>query len=385
MLVPAAGKNQQLINNYIRRKRLGKLLCSGYISYGFFNSWLNGSLYFFQFRRRRGGSNAKFCKDLIYRKNDETGVNYYYRSTPYYNGEFTGLKKSYVGLFEGSVTRSKIEILSPTTLTDLGPRNTFINEICTDKELDVNCSIGRSIGSTTYQDINDLMEYIIMSKEVKEKGKLDAKDLFDKRFGNSIDGDIAQLLNYNSQMGIFGYEDESEDSPYWPSGGAFVYDGVGPVGVDFVFSEDDEDTLDIVEMNGALMRLCVNGVGNLTETSQEVQYYMWDKKGVGFGGDENHDWDKTNISKTKYQGGWVEDGMLKPDTVPGDDDTQYYYDNDTTTELAYEAYTLPPIRDCESENYNNNKIPLGGPFFFYFGLRTGKTSWNKFIDKFGPK
>ena len=385
MLVPAAGKNQQLINNYIRRKRLGKLLCSGYISYGFFNSWLNGSLYFFQFRRRRGGSNAKFCKDLIYRKNDETGVHYYYRSTPYYNGEFTGLKKSYVGLFEGSVTRSKIEILSPTTLTDLGPRNTFINEICTDKELDVNCSIGRSIGSTTYQDINDLMEYIIMSKEVKEKGKLDAKDLFDKRFGNSIDGDIAQLLNYNSQMGIFGYEDESEDSPYWPSGGAFVYDGVGPVGVDFVFSEDDEDTLDIVEMNGALMRLCVNGVGNLTETSQEVPYYMWDKKGVGFGGDENHDWDKTNISKTKYQGGWVEDGMLKPDTVPGDDDTQYYYDNDTTTELAYEAYTLPPIRDCESENYNNNKIPLGGPFFFYFGLRTGKTSWNKFIDKFGPK
>jgi len=134
-----------------------------------------------------------------------------------------------------------------------------------------------------------------------------------------------------------------------------------------------------------LMRLCVNGVGNLTETSQEVPYYMWDKKGVGFGGDENHDWDKTNISKTKYQGGWVEDGMLKPDTVPGDDDTQYYYDNDTTTELAYEAYTLPPIRDCESENYNNNKIPLGGPFFFYFGLRTGKTSWNKFIDKFGPK
>jgi len=390
-IIPIAGKNQSLIGDYYRKKRLGKLLCSGYISYGFFNSWLNGSLYFFQFRKRGGGSGAKFCKDLIYRKEDETGVHYYYRSTPYFNGEFTGLKKSYVGGFGESSLRSQIEILSPTTIVDLGPRNTFINEICTDKELDVNCSISRSIGSTSYQDINDLMEYILMSKEVKEKGKLDAKDLFDNRFGNAIDGDIAQLLNYNSQAGIFGYEDESEDSPYWPENGVFVYDGIGPVGVDFVFSEDDKDTLDIVELNGALMRLCINGVGNLTETSQEVPYYKWDKKGEGFGDDggnsEKQNWVKSEIFKTKYQGGWVEDGMLKSDPTPGnpDDEGQYYYDNDTTTELAYEAYTLPPIRDCGSENYNVSKIPLGGPFFFYFGLRTGKTSWNKFIDKFGPK
>lgn len=383
-LVPAAGKNQKLINNYIRRKRLGKLLCSGYISYGFFNSWLNGSLYFFQFRRRRGGDKAKFCKDLIYRKEDETGVHYYYRSTPYFNGEFKGLTKSYIGIGEGSL-RDQKEILYPTTLVDLGPRNTFINEICTDVELDVNCSVSRSIGSTSYQDINDLMEYILISKEVKEKGKLDAKDLFDKRFGNAIDGDIAQLLNFNSQAGIFGYEDESEDSPYWPDNGAFIYDGIGPVGVDFVFSEDDKDTQDIIEMNGALMRLCINGVGNLTETSQDVPYYKWDKKGTGFGGDESHNWVKSNIYDTKYQGGWVEDGMLKSDPDGTDEDGQYYYDNDTTSELSYESYTLPPIRDCISENYNDNQIPLGGPFFFYFGLRTGKTSWNKFIDKYGPK
>ena len=375
-LIAAAGKNQQLIGDYYRRKRLGSLLCAGYISYGFFNSWLNGSLYFFQFRRRRGGEDAKYCKDLIYRKEDETGVHYYYRSTPYYNGQFTGLSKS-----------DNKEILSPTTVVDLGPRNSFINQICTDVNLDVNCSVSRSLGSTSYQDINDLMEYILMSKEVKEKGKLDAKDLFDKRGNDIIDGDIAQLLNFNSQAGIFGYEDESEDSPYYPEGGAFVYDGVGPVGVDFVYSEDDEDTPQ-VEMNGALIRLCINGVGNLTETSQDVPYYKWDKKGSGFGDDgddsEKQNWVKSQIYTTKYQGGWVTDGMLKVDPDSSDEDGQYYYDNDSTSELAYEAYTLPPIRDCDDENYNQEKIPLGGPFFFYFGLRTGKTSWNKFIDKYGP-
>lgn len=382
-LVPAAGRNQKLINNYIRRKRLGKLLCSGYISYGFFNSWLNGSLYFFQFRRRGGGDSSKFCRDLIYRKEDETGVHYYYRSTPYFNGVFTGLTKSYIGIGE-SALRSQKEILYPTTIVDLGPRNTFINEICTDKELDVNCSVSRSLGSTSYQDINDLMEYILQSKEVKEKGKLDAKDLFDKRFGNAIDGDIAQLLNFNSQVGIYGYEDESEDSPYWPDNGAFVYDGVGPVGVDFVFSEDDIDT-PMIEMNGALIRLCINGVGNLTETTQEVPYYKWNKTGPGFGTNENHNWIKNSISKTIYQGGWVTNGLLKSDPDGTDETGMYYYDNDTTSEVSYEAYTLPPIRDCYDENYNQTQIPLGGPFFFYFGLRTGKTSWNKFIDNFGPK
>ena len=401
-LIPAAGKNRQLILDYVRRKRLAKYLCAGYISYGFYNSWLNGSLYFFQFRRRRGGDDAKFCKDLIYRKEDETGVHYYYRSTPYYNPNnnvdtcesngFIGLYKDNLGIGESSL-RSQKEILYPTTIVDLGPRNTFINEICTDSNLDVNCSVSRSLGSTSYQDINDLMEYILMSKEVKEKGRLDAQDLFkgsgegqnNRKAQKAVDGDIAQLLNFNSQVGIYGYEDESEDSPYVDGNGVIIYDGIGPVGIDFVYSEDDKDTPQLLEMNGALIRLCINGVGNLTETSQEVPYYKWDKGGLGFGKDESQDWVKDRICMTKYQGGWVTDGMLRVDPDPTDENGQYYYDNDSSSELSYESYTLPPIRDCYDENYNDNEIPLGGPFFFYFGLRTGKTSWNKFIDKFGPK
>ena len=142
-------------------------------------------------------------------------------------------------------------------------------------------------------------------------------------------------------------------------------------------------------MNGALIRLCINGVGNLTETTQEVPYYHWDKKGSGFGpnnsNSEKQTWDKGSIESTNMQGGWVTEGLLKPDPDSSDEVSAYYYDNDTTSEIAYEAYTLPPIRDCNDENYNQNKIPLGGPFFFYFGLRTGKTSWNKFIDNYGPK
>lgn len=371
-LIAAAGKNGPLIRDYSRRKLLGKLMCGGVTSYTFSNSWLNGALYFFQFRRRRGGSNAKYCKDLIYRKEDNTGVHYYYRSTPYYNGNFIGM----VG------ERSYGEILFPTTIMDLGPRNTFIKEICVDPELDVNCSVSKSIGSTSYQDLNDLMEYVIASKEVKEQGRLNVQDLFDRRGGGMIDGDIAQLLNFNSQVGIFGYDNEDPDSPYYTSGST-IFDGVGPLGLDFVFSEDDEDTA-IIEKDGTLLRLCINAAGNLTESAQEIPYYRWDKKGDGFGPNgsdgEKQNWYRNTIYSTKYQGGWTYTGLMESDPFSGaggdptDNINSHYYDGSI----------LPPFRDCSDDNYADTRIPIGGPFFFYFGLRTGKSSWNKFIKNFGP-
>jgi hypothetical protein len=371
-LVAAAGKNSKLIKNYSRRKLLGTLMCAGITSYSFGNSWLNGSLYFFQFRRRRGGDSARYCKDLIYRNEDDNGVHYYYRSTPYHNGNFIGeIGESGYG-----------EILFPTTIMDLGPRNMFINEICVDPELDVNCSVSKSIGSTSYQDINDLMEYIIASKEVKEQGRLNVQDLFDRRGGGKIDGDIAQLLNFNSQVGIYGYNDEDDESPYYVSGQT-LYDGYGPVGIDFVFSEDDEDT-EIVEKDGTLLRLCINAAGNLTETAQEVPYYKWNKRGDGFGSNggnsEKQEWSLGTIHTTKYQGGWVYSGLMENDPYgdaggdPTDNINSHYYDGSI----------LPPLRDCDDDNYSATEIPIGGPFFFYFGLRTGKSSWNKFVKNFGP-
>lgn len=407
-LVPAAGKNQALIGNYIRRKRLGQVLCAGYISYSFVNSWLNGSLYFFQFRRRNNRTGlftdnrrTNFCKDLIYRKVENNETHYYYRSTPYFNNKFVGLKRSFTSILEGGGNYT--EILYPTTVMDLGPRNNFLSEICTEPSLDVNCSVVRSIGSTSYQDINNLMTYILQSKEIKEMGRLDAPDLFNVRSGNAIDGDIAQLLNFNSQTGIWGYEDDYEESPYYPENGEFSYDGIGPVGVDFVFSEDDPDT-PIVEKNGAFIRFCINSPNQLSETSQTVPYYRWDKVGPGFGdtndprygvdssgisyngGSEKQTWIKSTIYETKLQGGWVYDNMLN--TV-----------NDTNLNEEYvESYLLPPIRDCVGPidstvnvpqgNYRPNSngdyhIPIGGPFLYYFGLRTGKNAFDKFVKNFG--
>jgi hypothetical protein len=209
--------------------------------------------------------------------------------------------------------------------------------------------------------------------------------LFDKRGGGKLDGDIAQLLNFNSQMGIFGYEDEDNESPYYPPGGAFIYDGYGPVGVDFVFSEDDEDTA-IIEKDGTLMRLCINSAGNLTETAQDIPFYKWNKRGDGFGGNgptsESQDWVLGTIHTTKYQGGWTSPSLMEP--TPSAMVNAGGSPTENINEHYYDGSILPPIRDCGDDNYSDEIIPIGGPFFFYFGLRTGKTAWNKFVQKFGP-
>lgn len=370
-LIGAAGKNRELIRNYSRRKLVGKLMCGGITSYSFSNSWLNGALYFFQFRRRRGGSNARYCTDLIYRKEDTNGVHYYYRSTPYYNGSFIGE----IG------DRTYGEILFPTTIMDLGPRNMYIGEICVDSELDVNCSVSKSIGSTSYQDITNLMEWVISSKEVKEQGRLQASDLFDRREGGGLDGDIVQLLNFNSQVGIYGYDDESGETPY---SGTTTFDGAGPLSLNFRFSEDDVDT-EVIEKEGQLLRMCINSAGNLTETSQTIPYFRWNKQGDGFGpngtNSEKQNWDRSTIYDTKYQGGWTYTGLMETDPYngAGGDPT------DLINSYYYDGSILPPIRECSNDNYASTTIPIGGPFFFYFGLRTGKSSWNKFIKNFGPK
>jgi hypothetical protein len=418
-IVPLAGRTGELLNSYRRRKLFGKLMCGGVVSYTFSNSWLNGALYFFQFMKR---GSTRYCKDCLYRKVDENGVHYYYRSTPYspnftsnaetqynYNssGTQTGVNtslteeygkktKGFYGSRKGvlfpnnDLTITQVEINFPTTVVDLGPRNTWLKEVCVDPELDPNCSISRSIGSTSYKGLDDLMEYIIQSKEIKERGRLDVEDLFDARSNGKIDGDIAQLMNFNTQTGIYPFEFEESDSPYIDQYST-VFDSKGPIGLNFVYSEDDPDTPEL-EQAGELVRACLNEPGRLGDTSQKVPYFMWDTRGHGFGENagngENQDYYDDKIYNQRIQ---QFKANLNTDL-----------NSDPSDDLYFSSYLLPPIRDClevngtklkSNDNYKEYTVngqqrhimEIGVPFHYQLGLRKGKTAYDKFIESFGPK
>ena len=48
-------------------------------------------------------------------------------------------------------------ILFPTTIVDMGSRNECMAQICLDQRLDTGCAVTDQIGSTSYQDITDLV------------------------------------------------------------------------------------------------------------------------------------------------------------------------------------------------------------------------------------
>ena len=429
-IVPLAGRTGEMLNDYRRRKLFGKLMCGGVVSYTFSNSWLNGALYFFQFMKR--GSN-KYCKSCLYRKEDETGVHYYYRSTPYANnysasetqydysnngdvlGVNTQLTEDYLSMTKGFYGSGrdgkKREINFPTTVVDLGPRSTWLNEICADNELDPNCSVPRSIGSTSYKGVDDLMEYIIQSKEIKERGRLSVRDLFDSRKGK-IDGDIAQLMNFNTQTGIYPFEIEQSDSPYIDLSNG-IFDSKGPLGIKFYFSEDDPDTPELEQLGG-LIRACLNEPGRLGDTSQRVPYFLWNTRGHGFG-------ERRTDNNSGELPGLFEDALL----VFGlgrDGEKQSYYENgvynqriqmfkanlnedlnnDPSDNEYLKPYLLPPIIDCieidgeklkANDNYKEYTVgqkrahfmEIGVPFHYQLGLRKGLTAYDKFVENYGPK
>ena len=292
-IVPGTQNSQRLtkvINEYYRRKRVGKMFCGGIVNYGFMDSWLSGSLYFFQFKAK-GVTNAiakgnekliKYCRTLV--RFVGNNVNrFYYRSAKFSNGYFV---PRYLN--------------RATTFVDLGPRDEFIKEICVDRTLDPNCSVSRSIGPTSYQDLGDLIGLAINYKMdiMGTDGNLNMfftnKGFQTKlNLGDVFDGDILQLVSVNNEVGIdpfdldnskyIAYQFNVLDPEMYPQvfkNGNAKY---GPLPVTFDLKEDGERVRSCLNEPSHIGYDGIQVQGRLTESSQPVPFYLWDKGGSGFG------------------------------------------------------------------------------------------------------
>jgi len=422
-----------ILKEYRRRKRVGTMFCGGIVNYGFIDNWLSGSLYFFLFKAKVRWDNEEnldlnfartnYCEDLVYFKVSEsvsgTAVKrFYYRST----------KSSGLGVFIGSIYGSNQKRLGhPTTMVDLGPRDEFIKEICTDPTLDPNCSVVRSIGPTSFQSFGELLGFVInyrMDTELNDSFSIN--EFFDNGgfdesgFGRKVlDGDILQLISINNEAGIeefdlqnpkyLGYSYQRLDPETYfnvfkrKTNGSYVSSvdditGVwGPTPITFDFDDD-----------GQRVRVCLNEPGRLTESSQEVPFFLWDKKGPGFGpyNDETKDdqsWDYTTIEAQPLQGmtyGYTLTGgtndpsdkyLLLPMTytysgltISGDTIDTVEFNVVTTTPL-----TIPGIYDNQYPGFTYLHVtsgtitsPISGTLYTRYGTAgTWHTlSWNNTMD-----
>jgi hypothetical protein len=314
-ITPGSLSNKRLFDiliEYRRRKRVGKMFCGGIVNYAFIDNWLSGSLYFFQFKAKKmsdavnnaNENTAKYCRDVV--RFVVTQGRFYYRSTKF-NGTF--VPSPSVETFGNSSVYKRIG--TPTTFVDLGPRDEFIKEITTDPTLDVNSSVVRSIGATSYQNFGEILGLTINYRLDVSNSEFELKDFFTNAgfsgvsFSDVLDGDILQLISTNCETGIepfdlqspkyLGYSYQVLDPDLYPQ----VFKPNGYYGATPITLEFNDD--------GERVRASLNEPGRLTESSQIVPFHLWDKKGTGFGGtneatSDDQSWDYTTIQTQPLQG-----------------------------------------------------------------------------------
>ena len=322
-VVPGAQTNARLIGilkEHRIRKRVGKLFCGGIVSYSYIDNWLSGSLYFHQFKAKRVfkmvESAIRYCRETVRFVTANKVNRFYYRSTPI----LTGTTMGFVGKIDPNKTTRRLG--HPTTFVDLGPRDEFIKEICIDKSLDPNCSISRYIGPTSYKNFGELMGLAINYRLDTSNNNYSINNFFENTgfqsngFQQVLGGDMLQLISISGEAGIeefdlqspkyLGYSYQYLDPDLYPD--VFKKTGIdgnkywGPVPI--TFELDD---------SGERVRLCLNEPGRLgwdsdtNGSSQPVPFYLWDKKGYGFGGTsestaDNQSWDYRNLEIQPLQG-----------------------------------------------------------------------------------
>ena len=465
-IIPAANTEnwntqRTLIREYARRKLVNKVFCEGIVNYSFFDNWLGGSLYLFPFKAKVRWDNEEeldlnvrrtnYCENLVYYKVKEKTSNsavkrFYYRSTKW---------NSSLSIFQKTISAGNqfSTLRHPTTVMDLGPRDEFIKEICVDPNLDPNCSVVRNIGPTSYQSFKEMLGLYI-NYRLDTNNDYGYKDFFSNTGYTStypfntnkeiLNGDVLQLISISNEVGI---EEFDLQNRYYGQYNPVILDpdeyvnlfrsqlGTlnGPMPINFVFDDD-----------GYRVRVCLNEPGRLTESSQIVPFFYWDKKGQGFGEGNGQSWDYATVAAQRLQGmsynyafsgDSTYDYLLFPMTktysgdtftIVGADVNDDTFDVEDTTDvhLNYNnqeegftvlhitsGTTLVPLTGIlwirvgdtggwtskswnfdvdfilkpTEVNYTGNKQILSTPFLFYFGLRPGKTAIDKFIKLFGPK
>jgi len=431
-----------VLYEWMKREKVASALCNGILNYFWENSWVSGFLYQFQFRAKlqltvngytdwRGETHdtyitdSDFCRKVVYlHPVDNT---FYYRSTPFQvqsaakDGQFIGDTDGVMSLwFAGGNQSDDLHasgdmdrhIYFPTTMTDMGSRNQCIQQICLDPNFAEECSVTDQIGSTTFQDITDLVSDTYNLKLYAFNYTLSS--IF-ARPEKEIGGDVAQALMQNCMLGVFGYESNMSsticdctdptqntslpipgleypppavpDTPYVENALNIApgqLNSGGPLQWTPLLFTASTPTI----MSGQELINCVTL--DLSATTQQVPFYPWRVRGGGGFGGLYNDWQNTTgdyqIKMSVPLGPmsiWPAIGVTLPTcyygpSCPGNPsiasgEFQHYMGH-----AGGSGYQLPnnyPLMTDQSDN----SMCFSQPLFYYFGLRPGQTSYNTFI------
>lgn len=372
---------------YMLRLKVMIGVCGDVISESFTNNWINGTLYQFPikvdtFYNFKNQPFATYANELIYYDVDTS--NFYYRSSPYNIN-----RNEFIGVNHNKSSRNQLNLQFPTTIINLGVKDEFYQEIIVNPEAKIytvpfldNTSYGETSDIINFYVISRLLSYNTLARLVAAFN-LNPMFIFFLFRGGKIDGDLAQSLSINSEIGVVKFSAEAYSTNV-PNPPAQIIDvgNYNIMAIWFSSSTEDLQLRDFVTP-GAISFTTQNGtaVGNYVVgvKSQRVPFYQW---GIAtsktiFGNGAN-DWytDGKGIFSDKYQSldrtKLLNPGYFQSTTTPSNflsDRRGYIYSVDTTGQIS----KVKPF---------TNKFLVGAPFHFYFGISVGATAMDKFKSKY---
>ena len=361
-------------------------LCRGVLSQSFMNNWINGSLYMFPIQvdtfydRQNKPLPPRYCEQLSYF--DSKTNNFYYRSSPYNENtdRFVGVRT------QNDKTVNNLNLLFPTTIVNLGMKDSFYGEITF--EPDTKAFVIPNIDTTSYGDTSDLINLFVISR-ITDEGFLqqiislqdNSLDQLFSRPEKRIDGDLAQLMSINSEIGNINFSPEFYETAGGPPA-TILGSARNPI-VAVWFSSTTED----LQIKDYLTpgRINFRGTDNVGYypypygiKSQIVPFYQWRLNNTAtIFGNQRNNWATGSadiVQNTYYQG-------LDRSSA----NTKYFQNQSSSiSDLNARGYifSVDSSGNYISTGVVNRQFLVGAPFHFYFGVVKGESALDKFKTKY---
>ena len=408
-------------------------VCRDVLSHLFTNNWINGTLYAFSFKNDRlfDSDNIPYnesCSDtVIFHKPTQ---NYFYRSSPYDGTDFIGKQapSPNFNIFGSYFGGNEKNLLFPTTIMDLGPRNEIAKYLSLTNEY--NGYNVNKIPSTSFGDIDDILNLFIISRLANTSflGQLlglgganilsyftREKDVnYPYHQGNvknkrMVDSDYAQLISINSEVGVAPFDSENYPNIPQPPPPApnpiqqsiFFNGGNSADGVIGIFFSSDTQVRDYLSPRRTILSdsLPLNdncSFETLPIKTQNVPFYQWkieiNTSDPNIFGTQKNYWYTNGISGAGTITPYHQFGYQLQDRL--NQNSRYFIGDSLPQTKYYKGYIYSVnangylvARDANIQNIWEQNIPLGeaitvgGPFYFYFGLKRGASAMDRFIQK----
>jgi hypothetical protein len=387
--------------------------CRNTWSDSFANNWINGTLFAFPFKTStyydsNNRAQSDHCKEpIIFHSQTKT---FYYRSSPYKfsTNEFIGSDRPNPGgivgfLFGSYFVENTLNLKYPTTMMDLGPRTYYLQEIVMSDIYDG--YVMDKLAPTTFSDVSDILNLHIISRMIN-KSFLDSlisivigENIIGKYFGVrpnlKSDADYPQMIGISSELGVAEFDTANYPDPPSGSQPPIYFNGASSssaiIGIFFSSNTQVRDFITpkrtIIDDTVNMSNVCA--FNNFGVYSQVVPFYKWyiDPNGPGRSGTHSIFGDQGD--------NWV----TGPVNGPAFFSNQYQSLDRLQVNSDYfmGAQAGQPVKNFKGYIYavdangiinpkvqywtNPNTVTVGAPFHFFFGLKKGKSSYDRFTQK----